>query len=192
MGVQERPASAPQDTTWAPNYRIIGNGTFVETISAVSQLVFAFAGTPAFFPIISEMRDPRYYTRALLICQGTVVAVYITIGCVVYCYCGSYIASPALGSAGVLMKKVCYGFALPGLLVTTMLVVHVGLPGALNIHALCLTHNRSASGQIYLCDYPAWLASPHSKHNHPLGHLAYLHLRHCGDRLHYRECDPGL
>ncbi|KAH8433329.1 uncharacterized protein LDX57_010965 [Aspergillus melleus] len=127
VGVQDRPSAAPKDVPWVSDYKIIGDGNFVETISAVCRLVFAFTGTPAFFPIISEMRDPRYYTRALLICQGTVVAVYITIGCVVYCYCGSYLASPALGSAGVLMKKVCYGFALPGLLVTTMLVVH--LPG---------------------------------------------------------------
>lgn len=45
----------------------------------------------------------------------------------VYFYCGSYVASPALGSAGVLLKKVCYGLALPGLCVSTLLFVHVSL-----------------------------------------------------------------
>lgn len=88
-------------------------------------MVFAYAGTPAFFSIVSEMRDPKYYTRSLVICQGTVTAVYITIGVVVYYFCGSYVASPALGSAGVTMKKTSYGFAIPGLLVTVMLFVHV-------------------------------------------------------------------
>lgn len=71
------------------------------------------------------MRDPKYYTRSLIICQSGVSAVYITIGVVVYYYCGSYVASPALGSAGPTMKKISYGFAIPGLLVTVMLFVHV-------------------------------------------------------------------
>lgn len=71
------------------------------------------------------MRDPRQYTRSLLVCQSVVTGVYLAIGCVVYYYCGSYVASPALGSAGPTLKKISYGFALPGLLVTTMLVIHV-------------------------------------------------------------------
>lgn len=70
------------------------------------------------------MRDPRFYTRSLIICQTGMTAVYITIGVVVYYYCGSYVASPALGSAGVTMKKAAYGIALPGLIVSTTLLTH--------------------------------------------------------------------
>lgn len=125
VGVEDRPATAPQDGIWMSDYKIINSPTFTEGISAVSSLVFAYAGTPAFFSIVSEMRDPRHYTRALLICQGVVTATYLSIGCVVYYYCGSYVASPALGSAGQTVKKVSYGFALPGLIVTTTLVTHV-------------------------------------------------------------------
>ena len=47
------------------------------------------------------------------------------VGIVVYRYCGSYVSNPALGSAGVLMKKVCYGLALPGVLLSTVLITHV-------------------------------------------------------------------
>lgn len=50
---------------------------------------------------------------------------YIAIGCVIYYYCGSHVASPALGSAGVVIKKVAYGIALLGLLVSTTIVLHV-------------------------------------------------------------------
>lgn len=42
-----------------------------------------------------------------------------------YMLAGQYVSSPALGSAGVLMKKVCYGLALPGLLVTCIILIHV-------------------------------------------------------------------
>ncbi|KAE8367055.1 transmembrane amino acid transporter protein-domain-containing protein [Aspergillus caelatus] len=125
VGVEERPASAPKDGVWVSDFKIVNNPGFSEGITAVSSLVFAYSGTPGFFNIVSEMRDPRHYTRSLLICQAGVTAVYITIGCVVYYYCGSYVASPALGSAGPTMKKISYGFALPGLLVTTTLVTHI-------------------------------------------------------------------
>ncbi|KAL4942659.1 hypothetical protein BDV06DRAFT_211630 [Aspergillus oleicola] len=123
VGLQSKPATAP--TPWIPDYRIIARPSFTDGIAAVSNLVFAFSGTPGFFAIVSEMRDQRQYTRAVLICQGSVSAVYIAIGCVVYYYCGSYVASPALGSAGQLIKQICYGIAMPGLVVTTTICSHV-------------------------------------------------------------------
>ncbi|KAJ5593885.1 amino acid transporter [Penicillium hispanicum] len=124
VGVEDRPSSAPQDGIWVSDYKIVASPTFADGIAAVSTIVFAYAGTPSFFSIVSEMRDPRMYPRSLGICQTVVTAVYLTIGCVVYYYCGSYVASPALGSAGPTMKKISYGFGLPGLIVTTMLVIH--------------------------------------------------------------------
>ncbi|KAF4467681.1 amino acid transporter [Fusarium albosuccineum] len=124
VGVQDRPSEAPQYGEWSSDYKLFGSPTFTEAISAVASIVFAFSGTPGFFPIAAEMRDPTYYTRALLICQSFITSVYITIGVVVYYFCGSYVASPALGSAGVLVKKVAYGIALPGLVVSTIVVLH--------------------------------------------------------------------
>lgn len=127
VGVQDRPASAPpSDTPWVSDFKLIGNPTFTKGITAVSSLVFAFSGTPGFFAIVSEMRDPLKYTPALLMCQSGVTAIYTIIGCVVYYYCGSYVSSPALSSAGGDVKKIAYGFALPGLIVTTTIVAHVG------------------------------------------------------------------
>jgi hypothetical protein len=91
----------------------------------LSSIVFAFCGIPAYFNVVSEMKDHRDYFKALSLCQFVMTSIYIAIGVVVYYYCGSYVASPALGSAGVLMKKVCYGLALPGLLASVILVTHV-------------------------------------------------------------------
>ncbi len=71
------------------------------------------------------MRDPEHYTRSVIVCQSVVTGTYITIGIVVYYFCGSYVASPALGSAGPLLKKIAYGFALPGLFVTTTICLHL-------------------------------------------------------------------
>lgn len=125
VGVQNRPAAAPQQGPWRPDYKLFNSPTFAEAQTAISTLIFAYAGTPAFFPIVSEMRDPRQYTKALVACQALVTVTYITIGVVVYYYCGTFVASPALGSAGPTIKKVAYGVALPGLLVTAILWTHV-------------------------------------------------------------------
>ncbi|CAN9282283.1 unnamed protein product [Alternaria alternata] len=124
VGLQDRPAAAPQDGPFVSDYKLIGNPTFIEAMSALNTFVFAYAGTPAFFAIMSEMRDPRDYNKAMYICQGTMTAIYIIVGVVVYYFCGSYVASPALGSAGPLLKRVCYGLAITGLIASTCLVTH--------------------------------------------------------------------
>lgn len=124
-GVQERPAAAPQTGPWSSDWKVAGNPTFAEAMAAISSLVLAYAGVPAFFAVASEMSDPRLYTRSVLTCQLTATITYSVIGIVVYYYCGSFVASPALGSAGVLMKRICYGLVLPGLIVSTLLYIHV-------------------------------------------------------------------
>lgn len=125
VGVQDRPAAAPQTGEFHSNWKAVGHPTFEAAISACSSIVFAWAGTPAFFQIASEMRVPEKYTQSLLLCQSIVGVTYVVIGVVVYYYCGSFVASPALGSAGPLLKRVCYGIALPGLCVSTLLFVHI-------------------------------------------------------------------
>ncbi|KAL4802254.1 transmembrane amino acid transporter protein-domain-containing protein [Aspergillus unguis] len=126
VGVADRPAAAPQtDSPWVSDWKPAASPTFAQGIAAVSNLLFAYSGTPGFFSIVSEMRNPEHYTSALLACQTGVTIVYATIGCVVYYYCGSYVSSPALGSAGGLIKIISYAFALPGLLVTMTIVTHI-------------------------------------------------------------------
>lgn len=126
VGIQNRPSAAPPGV-WVSNYKIVNQPSFIDAITALTTIVFAYAGTPAFFSIAAEMRDPVHYGRALVVCQSVVTAFYLTIGIVVYYYCGSYVSSPALGSAGPTMKIMSYGFALPGLLVSTLLFIHVSI-----------------------------------------------------------------
>jgi|SRR5688572_26675879 amino acid permease len=97
-------------------------------MTALSTFVFAYAGAPAFFPLAAEMREPRHFGRALVLSQFLVTALYLSVGVTVYYYCGSYIASPALGSAGHTMKRVSYGLAVPGLVITAILILHVRKP----------------------------------------------------------------
>lgn len=123
VGVQDRPADAPPN--WQKEFYIIGHPDFAGAMSAVASIVFATSATSTYFGIVSEMRDPRKFNRSMLIAQAFTTAFYIAIGVTVYYYCGQYVSFPALGSAGPLMKRVTYGIAIPGLLVTYTIYSHL-------------------------------------------------------------------
>ncbi|KAK0385197.1 hypothetical protein NLU13_7675 [Sarocladium strictum] len=122
---RDRPAAAPQTGDYEFGYHVIGHPTFVAGITSVATIFCSGAGTSAFLPVISEMRRPRDYNKAVYLCMGIVTASYLTFSLVVYRYCGQWVASPSLGSAGDVVKKVAYGIGLTGLLVSACLYVHV-------------------------------------------------------------------
>lgn len=105
--------------------QVAANPSFVDAINAVSVIILAYAGTPNFFNIVGEMKQPKHYTKSVLLCQSFVTMIYLVLGCTIYHFVGQNIASPALGSAGQLMKRVCYGLALPGLVVGGVLYTHI-------------------------------------------------------------------
>ncbi|KAM0302685.1 hypothetical protein ACHAPM_004687 [Fusarium culmorum] len=128
VSVQGRPSAAPKidtDEKWMSDWKLVGKPTFIDAMAALSTIVFAYAGTPLFFPIAAEMREPRHYTKAMLLCQAVATATYLSVGIIIYYFCGSYVATPALGSAGKTIKKAAYGLALPGLIVGATINTHV-------------------------------------------------------------------
>lgn len=126
VGIEDRPSAAPKTSEpWTSDWVAVANPGFAKGIAAVANLLFAFSGASAFFAIASEMREPKHFGPAVVICQTGITVIYTVIGCVIYYYCGTYVSSPALGSAGGVIKIVSYAFALPGLLVTMTIVTHV-------------------------------------------------------------------
>ncbi|KAJ4013842.1 hypothetical protein NW752_005554 [Fusarium irregulare] len=128
VSVQDRPDAAPKtnlDEAWMSDWKLYNKPTFIDAMAALSTIVFAYAGTPLFFPLAAEMREPRHYTKAMLLCQGVATATYLIVGIIIYYFCGSYVASPALGSAGKTIKQAAYGLALPGLIVGATINTHV-------------------------------------------------------------------
>jgi hypothetical protein len=125
VGVEDRPADAPQVGPWESGFQVIGHPTFFQAMDAINIILFSSSATPMYFGVVSEMRDPRQYTKSMAASLTFLTVVYLVIGSVVYHYCGNYIASPALGSAGILMKKICYGIAFPGLLASLTIFNHI-------------------------------------------------------------------
>ncbi|TKW55849.1 N amino acid transport system protein [Colletotrichum tanaceti] len=121
----DRPAAAPKTGDFDLGYHVIGNPNFVTGITSVATIFCSGAGTSAFLPVISEMRKPRDYNKAVYLCMGVVTASYLTFSLVVYRWCGQWVASPSLGSAGDVVKKVAYGIGLIGLMVSACIYIHV-------------------------------------------------------------------
>lgn len=125
MTIPDRPAAAPQTGDFDLGYKVIGHPTFTVGITAVVNIFMSGTGPIAFQPVIAEMRKPQDYKKALYVSLGIVTASYLTFSLVVYRYCGQWVASPSLGSAGPLLKKVSYGVAMIGLLITSCLYIHL-------------------------------------------------------------------
>ena len=79
---------------------------------AVTNIIFAYSGHVAFFSFISELRDPTEYPKALYLLQGVDTFMYLLVAGIIYGYAGNDVASPALGSASTVVKKVAYGIAI--------------------------------------------------------------------------------
>ncbi|GAA5913732.1 hypothetical protein JCM6882_002328 [Rhodosporidiobolus microsporus] len=125
VGVNSRPAAAPQEGPLNLEIVLFGTPSFAEAMNAVGNLVFAFMGASLYLPIASEMADPRQFTEAVILCQSLLTSIYVAIGVVVYYFAGQYVTSPALGTAGPLIKRIAYGLAMPSLLASCVIWGHL-------------------------------------------------------------------
>ncbi|GIZ40608.1 hypothetical protein CKM354_000394000 [Cercospora kikuchii] len=123
---QDRPAAAPATGDFDLGFKAIPSGvTFAAGVVASCTIFVSSAATSAFLPVISEMKNPRDYRKAVYVCMGFVTASYLAFSLVVYRWCGQWVASPSLGSAGQTMKMVAYGVGLLGLIISGCLYLHI-------------------------------------------------------------------
>lgn len=99
--------------------------TFVPGFLAVSNMVFAYAGHPAFFTFISELKNPHDFPKALAFLQASDISMYLIATVVIYYYTGDQVASPALNSATPVVSKVAWGIAIPTIIIAGVVNGHV-------------------------------------------------------------------
>ena len=119
------------------------------------------------------MRRPRDFRKALFACMAFVTASYLTFALVVYRWCGQWVASPSLGSAGPTVKKVAFGIGLVGLIVSSCLYCHVA---AKYLFVRILRNLATSAG----------------KYGRALGYVAWLHVWPERNWLRARGGDPDL
>lgn len=130
---QDTPAAAPKSSEPIDTMvQAVATGSTYSAISgAVATQVLSLCGTPSFFIIHAEMKDQTKYVKSLLMGQGFVAFNYIVISCIVYGKVGQYVASPSLGSAGMLIQKVAYGVSFPALFFACFFQAHLSAKYAL-------------------------------------------------------------
>ncbi|KXG48024.1 Amino acid transporter, transmembrane [Penicillium griseofulvum] len=144
---RDRPAGAPPGPINL-DIRVLPQATFTEAMLAISTQLFALGASGTFFSVAAEMKEPRKFTRSLVCGQTFIVITNIAISSIMYGKIGQYLTNPALGSAGVLIKKISYGIAFPGLLVTAVLWSHIAakywfvriLRGTRHLQSSTVTH----------------------------------------------------
>ncbi|EXJ80688.1 hypothetical protein A1O3_06972 [Capronia epimyces CBS 606.96] len=124
VAVRDRPAAAPATGPFDLGFRVVGHPEFAAGITATATIFVSSAGGPGYIPIVAEMRRPQDYRKAVIPVGFIVAAVYLSMSMVVYYYCGVWIATPSLGSAGPHVKKIAYGIALPSLVVSAGIFNH--------------------------------------------------------------------
>lgn len=122
---QDRPAAAPPSGPYDLGWVALANPGFVVGMVNAANLFICTAGAPMFITVISEMKRPQDYRKAVLWAGLIVGTLYIVISLVIYRYCGKWISVPVFGSAGPLFKKICYGISLPGLIIGLGIYQHV-------------------------------------------------------------------
>ena len=127
--------------------------TFASAWAASLAIYASSANTSGFVPVISEMRDPRLFFRSMYTCMLWITTSYLALAITVYAYCGKWVASPALGSAGPTIKIIAYAIAIPGLIAGAMICVHVAAK-SLFVRALRGTHHLTENTKTH---WAVWL-----------------------------------
>lgn len=121
----------------------------VKGMGPVMNITLAYSGHVTFFGIYSELRDPREYKKALAMTQTFTVSFYILLASVIYFFAGPSVASPALGSAAPLVRKIAFGIALPTIVISGVINCHVACKYLyIRICGVDTAHRKSAKALL--------------------------------------------
>ncbi|KAL9062643.1 MAG: hypothetical protein Q9157_008745 [Trypethelium eluteriae] len=82
-------------------------------------------GHCCFFSFIDEFKNPSDWHKALLLVQICETTLYLITAVVIYYFSGPNVTSPALDSAGPLVKKIAWGIAIPTIIIAGVIYGHV-------------------------------------------------------------------
>lgn len=127
VSLTDRPAAAPQEGDFDLGFSALPAAAtgFTSAFSASLAIFSSSANTPGYIPVLAEMKRPQDYNKALFICMAFINSAYLAFSTIVFYYCGQWVASPALGSAGKTLKIISYAIAIPGLIAGSGSLTHI-------------------------------------------------------------------
>ncbi|KAJ4287127.1 hypothetical protein N0V88_007749 [Collariella sp. IMI 366227] len=113
----------PIGTTSLEVSRTIG---FTSAFLSLTNIAVAFSGHSCFFSVMSELKQPNDWPKALMLLQVCDTVLYIVVSVVIYVYVGPDVPSPALSAAGSsIVRKIGWGIAIPTIVVAGVIYGHV-------------------------------------------------------------------
>lgn len=98
---------------------------FTTGMIAINNIVFAYSFAPGLPSFMSEMHNPKEYTKTVYTLGTFQIGLYTLIGSLVYAFVGQNVQSPALLSAGPLISRIAFGVALPVIFISGSINVSV-------------------------------------------------------------------
>ena len=83
----------------------------VIAMNAALNIVLAYSGHVTYFGFASELKDPKDFTKSLIMLQSTAIAVYTFVAVSIYYYGGKHVPAPALSSASPKVRIAAYAVA---------------------------------------------------------------------------------
>ncbi|UPK92788.1 hypothetical protein LCI18_003723 [Fusarium solani-melongenae] len=149
---QDRPVMAPQTGDFDLGWIAVAHPTFIAGITASANIFISNSGSSMYLPIISEMRRPEHYRKAVLVTGVLVLAMYLSFSLVIYRWCGVWLATPAFGT-------------LPGLIIGVGIYQHVAAKYVF-VHILRDSYHLQENTTIH---WATWVGT-----NLVLGILAFI------------------
>ncbi|KAJ5953147.1 hypothetical protein N7454_000043 [Penicillium verhagenii] len=87
--------------------------SFYEAFVSVTNIIFAYSFALCQFSFMDEMHTPRDYVKSIWALGIIEIVIYTLTGSLIYAFVGQDVQSPALLSAGSMLKRVAFGIALP-------------------------------------------------------------------------------
>jgi hypothetical protein len=80
-------------------------------MTSTLNIVLAYSGHVTYFGFASELKDPRDYTKSLIMLQSVAISVYTFVALVIYYYVGPNVPAPALSAATPRVRIAAYAVA---------------------------------------------------------------------------------
>jgi hypothetical protein len=91
--------------------QLIGQTNLVKGMTSTLNIVLAYSGHVTYFGFASELKNPKDYTKSLIMLQTTAITVYTTCAFVIYYYIGPDVPAPALSAASEKVRIAAYAVA---------------------------------------------------------------------------------
>ncbi|KAM7205149.1 Transmembrane amino acid transporter domain containing protein [Naviculisporaceae sp. PSN 640] len=99
---------------------------FTSAFLGVANIAASFSGHSAFFNVLTEMKRPQDWPKALALLQISDTVLYVVAAVVIYVFCGPDVPAPALSAANSpIVRKVIWGIAIPTIVIGGVIYGHV-------------------------------------------------------------------